>query len=89
MNRFTVGLLALLCCVAPLRAAETPLTPAEPYELHEWGVFSVPRNAVWSQMDMRAEWATFPNFFYRVWPDKRHRSRMISLTLYSRGLPRL
>ena len=36
------------------------------YELHEWGVFGAPRNAKWSNLDMRAEWASFPKFFFRV-----------------------
>lgn len=45
---------------------------AEPnYELHEWGVFSIPANSAVAQQDMLVEWATFPEFFYRVWPMDR------------------
>jgi hypothetical protein len=38
------------------------------YELHEWGVFSVPRGEAWAQRDMKQEWATFPEFFFTIWP---------------------
>ena len=49
--------------------AEEPKEPA--YELHEWGVISAPRNAQWAQSDMRAEWESFPPFFYKIWPTVR------------------
>ncbi len=45
--------------------------PHAVYDLHEWGVFPIARNDKWAMSDLRAEWATFPAFFYRVWPDKR------------------
>ncbi|MBI3829348.1 MAG: hypothetical protein HY291_07515 [Planctomycetes bacterium] len=38
--------------------------PAGAYELHEWGVFSVPRNDAWAQHDMKQEWAQMPKEFY-------------------------
>ena len=45
--------------------------PQAVYDLHEWGVFTIARNDKWAMSDLRAEWAAFPDFFYRVWPDKR------------------
>lgn len=53
-----------------LFAAEEP--PAV-YELHEWGVFPVARNEVWAMSDLRAEWATFPDFFFRDWPKEKEK----------------
>jgi hypothetical protein len=47
------------------------VSAAEGYELHEWGVFPIARNDAWAMSDLRAEWASFPDFFYRIWPDKR------------------
>ena len=44
---------------------------ADGYTLHEWGVFSVPRNDRWAMRDMRAEWASFPKFFYGSFPRKK------------------
>lgn len=44
--------------------------PELEYEIHEWGVFPVPRNAAWSNMDMRAEWASMPKSFYGILPDR-------------------
>ena len=41
------------------------------YELHEWGVFPVPRNAAWAMLDTRAELSTMPDFFFMVWPKER------------------
>ena len=41
------------------------------YDLHEWGVFPVPRNAAWAMLDTRAELSTMPDFFYMIWPKER------------------
>jgi len=65
-----IGIWIGLCLLAWVSAASAFEPPKEGYELHEWGVFSVPRNDAWAQRDMRAEWAGFPKFFDRVWPDK-------------------
>lgn len=62
---------ALLCMAQALSAAEDKDPKAEAYDLHEWGVFSVPRNEAWAQRDMKAEWATFPEFFNRIWPEAK------------------
>jgi hypothetical protein len=40
------------------------------YELHEWGVFPVPRSAAWTMLDTRVEIAGMPKFFCKVWPDQ-------------------
>jgi hypothetical protein len=62
---FFVSTLLLLASGALPAAEDTD------YELHEWGVFPIARNDAWAMSDLRAEWASFPEFFYRVWPDKR------------------
>ena len=41
------------------------------YELHEWGVFTAPRGALWLQQDMIAEWQSFPAFFHGVLPGRQ------------------
>jgi len=64
--RLTLVAILLACCGA-LCAFEPP---QDGYELHEWGVFPVARNDAWAMRDLRAEWATFPKFFNRVWPEK-------------------
>jgi len=57
-------LLGLSSLCAAARGAEGP------YDLHEWGVFKVSRNDAWAQRDMKEEWASFPKFFYRMWPER-------------------
>ncbi|MCW8132502.1 MAG: hypothetical protein KIS92_19295 [Planctomycetota bacterium] len=44
--------------------------PPPPYELHEWGVFAVPRNAAWANLDMKGEWAGMPKAFYGMLPER-------------------
>src|SRR3954463_10507984 len=41
------------------------------YEIHEWGVFPVPRNAAWMNLDTRADLSTMPKFFWKTWPEQR------------------
>lgn len=67
MSRFAVLISSLLFTTALLAAEAQDAV----YDLHEWGVFPIARNSAWAMSDMRAEWATFPDFFYRVWPKKR------------------
>lgn len=45
--------------------AETPT-----YDVHEWGVFTVPRGADWLKQDMLNEWKTFPDFFQGTLPNR-------------------
>ena len=40
------------------------------YELHEWGVFTVPRDADWLKQDMLSEWQSFPSFFHGTLPKR-------------------
>ena len=40
------------------------------YELHEWGVFTVPRDADWLKQDMLNEWQSFPTFFHGTLPKR-------------------
>lgn len=59
--------LRVILAAALLWAAAVPCAEKEPegsYELHEWGVFSVPRNDAWAQRDMRQEWSEMPKEFY-------------------------
>ncbi|MBI3829349.1 MAG: hypothetical protein HY291_07520 [Planctomycetes bacterium] len=61
----------LLCALGLAGAAFTAEPNADAaYELHEWGVFSVPRNDAWAQHDMKQEWAQMPKEFYG-WPPGR------------------
>lgn len=66
MNRrkllISVSVALCACTLASCFAADSE------YELHEWGVFSVPRGDAWAQRDMKMEWATFPEFFFKTWP---------------------
>lgn len=55
-------MLAVLSAPNAVRAEEPG------YELHEWGVFTVPRNAAWANLDMKAEWASMPKEFYSRFP---------------------
>ena len=57
--------MSLLGLVPPASCGETP-----EYELHEWGVFTVPRNAAWANLDMKAEWASMPKEFYGQLPGR-------------------
>ena len=40
------------------------------FSIHEWGVFTAPRNAEWLQQDMLREWQGFPDFFQGVLPKR-------------------
>ena len=40
------------------------------YEIHEWGVFTAPRGALWLKQDMLREWQSFPAFFHGVLPGR-------------------
>lgn len=64
-------LVALLAVIAipVLQAAEKAEAPGT-YELHEWGVFMVPRNAVWANLDMKGEWSSMPKEFYGRLPER-------------------
>ena len=64
MNRIH-SLLALVALLAFAGRAEDAT-----YDLHEWGVFPVPRNAAWALLDTRAELSSMPKFFSKVWPDR-------------------
>lgn len=58
-----------LIVVLAVLSASGSLTAEEPgYDLHEWGVFTVPRNAGWANLDMKAEWASLPKGFYARFP---------------------
>ena len=70
-----VSFLALVMNVAPTagqqhesdgQASEQPHTGLE---IHEWGVFTAPRDALWLKQDMVAEWSSFPEFFHGYWPE--------------------
>ncbi|MBI3830485.1 MAG: hypothetical protein HY291_13275 [Planctomycetes bacterium] len=56
----------LLPTVYAADQAEAPAT----YELHEWGVFMVPRNAAWANLDMKGEWSSMPKEFYGRLPQR-------------------
>lgn len=61
----------LFLLVFAVLAAPVSLRAEEPgYELHEWGVFLAPRNAAWTNLDMKAEWASMPKEFYASFPRK-------------------
>ena len=74
MAKLGVILAALSLCGGTLAAHRAPAAEnaGEPgaYELHEWGVFTVPRNAAWANLDMKAEWASLPKGFYGQLPGK-------------------
>lgn len=70
MRCFAMWVLWLAVFAAAARAAE-PAPAAPEYDLHEWGVFTVPRNEAWAQRDMKQEWAGFPEFFNRAWPSAK------------------
>ena len=40
------------------------------YQMHEWGVFTVPRDADWLKQDMLREWQSFPTFFHGTLPKR-------------------
>jgi hypothetical protein len=63
----TICVFALISVSLQAKDAE-PVAPGE-FDLHEWGVFTVARNDRWAMSDLRAEWASFPKEFYRIWPD--------------------
>lgn len=69
MRKPFLTLLSVLLASIHVFAAE-PKAPAPPYELHEWGVFMVPRNAAWANMDMKGEWGSMPKEFYGLIPDR-------------------
>jgi hypothetical protein len=87
------SLLMLIVCV--FTATALPLNAAEPadagYEIHEWGVFPIARNDKWAMSDLRAEWATFPDFFCRVWPEEKlpWRGGADKPVVFFHGTPRL
>ncbi|MGI9518486.1 MAG: hypothetical protein ACR2NP_15630 [Pirellulaceae bacterium] len=51
-------------------AQDSAETEAAPFSVHEWGVFTVPRNADWLKQDMLREWMGFPEFFQGVLPER-------------------
>lgn len=63
-----VATIALSACLGPLGGAEEKKAD---YEVHEWGVFTVPRDAKWLQQDMLSEWQSFPEFFHGVLPGRQ------------------
>ena len=58
------------CCRSQQKPAAEKKPPTD-LEIHEWGVFTAPRNAYWLKQDMLAEWSSFPEFFHGVWPRKK------------------
>ena len=64
-NASLIFVLSLLLLPALSRAGDAPS-----YEMHEWGVFPVPRNAAWANIDMRAEISSMPKFFWKMWPEQ-------------------
>ena len=67
MKRASLMLVFFLLLLPALSCAEDAT-----YELHEWGVFPVPRNSAWAMLDTRAELASMPKFFWKVWPGGEH-----------------
>ncbi len=61
-----VGMNALVDCAYSQAAGK--LKAENDLEIHEWGVFTAPRNSYWLKQDMLAEWSSFPDFFHGVWP---------------------
>jgi len=61
-----------------LAAAPAQVTVREPtaadLTVHEWGVFTVYENAAYANADMKAEWESFPDWFYRQFPTLRLRT---------------
>lgn len=53
-----------------LQRAESFQEPESSYALHEWGVFTAPRDADWLMQDMLVEWQSFPEFFNGVLPKR-------------------
>lgn len=55
----------------PNAMAQQPEPESPEFELHEWGVFTAPRNSTWLKQDMLVEWSSFPEFFHGHWPRKQ------------------
>lgn len=66
MNMRYLLCIVMLAVIAPCCGAADL-----PFELHEWGVFPVPRNAAWAMLDTRAELAEMPEFFCMMWPKEK------------------
>lgn len=64
--------LVLICgVVVHIAPGQEPKAKPPKFEVHEWGVFTAPRNATWLKQDMLAEWSTFPKFFHGFWPKQQ------------------
>lgn len=67
--RKLVGLMAMFALSGGAMADR--VVPDGKYAIHEWGVFTAPRGALWLQHDMLAEWRSFPEFFHGVLPGRK------------------
>ena len=65
---FFLHVLTVAAAAQELPAAAA--VPAPQFEVHEWGVFPVPRNDAWAMRDLLSEWATFPEFFHGRLPER-------------------
>ena len=63
--------LLILTCDEPGNCQDKKAEKPANFEIHEWGVFTAPRNSYWLKQDMVAEWSSFPDFFHGVWPKKK------------------
>ncbi len=66
-----VCVLLLVCGVPGSAAAGEKAEKKHSYSIHEWGVFTVPRNAAWANADMKSEWAGMPKEFYGRLPGRQ------------------
>ena len=59
------------------------------YEVHEWGVFSIPRGAEWANQEMLREWQSFPEFFHGTLPDRQlvYRGLVTKPVIFFHGVP--
>lgn len=63
----------IVCWCLPISALAQDKNTAKPdrtWSLHEWGVFTVPRNNDWLKQDMLREWMSFPEFFHGTLPHR-------------------
>ncbi len=86
MVRFLVFIVCCLCCSAAA-AQDRTTDELAGYSVHEWGVFTAPRNADWLKQDMLREWMGFPDFFQGVLPEREllYRGPVTKPVMYFHG----
>ncbi len=66
-----VNFLAIACPSPNSVLGQEPKPLDHDLKVHEWGVFSAPRDALWLKQDMLVEWSSFPDFFHGYWPREK------------------